>query len=90
MAGARQVQSAPITVHDVLFLQGRYGANRQLPVVPGLECSGIVVQSGGGLLAQALWVGGWVWRAGAWRWHLGRIRLRADVALCAAAQLYAI
>ncbi|HNI58425.1 MAG TPA: zinc-binding dehydrogenase [Pseudomonadota bacterium] len=49
-----KVQSAPITVHDVLFLQGRYGANRQLPVVPGLECSGIVVQSGGGLLARAL------------------------------------
>ena len=46
-----RVQSAPITVHDVLFLQGRYGANRQLPVVPGLECSGVVVQSGGGLLA---------------------------------------
>ena len=49
-----RVQSAPITVHDVLFLQGRYGAHRQLPVVPGLECSGVVVQSGGGLLARAL------------------------------------
>ena len=49
-----RVQSAPITVHDVLFLQGRYGANRQLPVVPGLECSGVVVQSGGGLLGRAL------------------------------------
>ena len=49
-----RVQSAPITVHDVLFLQGRYGANRQLAVVAGLECSGVVVQSGGGLLARAL------------------------------------
>lgn len=49
-----KVQSAPITVHDVLFLQGRFGTERPLPVVPGLECAGVVVQSGGGLLGRAL------------------------------------
>ncbi|HMU38954.1 MAG TPA: zinc-binding dehydrogenase [Pseudomonadota bacterium] len=49
-----RVCQAPITVQDVLFLQGLYGVQRSLPVVPGLECSGVVVQSGGGLLGRAL------------------------------------
>lgn len=49
-----RVHAAPITAADVLFMQGRYGEPRPLPVVPGLECSGVVVQSGGGLLGRAL------------------------------------
>lgn len=49
-----RVHAAPITAADLQFMQGRYGDPRPLPVVPGLECSGVVVQSGGGLLARAL------------------------------------
>ncbi|HPH28880.1 MAG TPA: zinc-binding dehydrogenase [Pseudomonadota bacterium] len=49
-----KVHSAPVSAADLLFLQGRYGEQRPLPVVPGSECSGIVVSSGGGLLARAL------------------------------------
>lgn len=49
-----RVYSTPITAPDLMFLQGRYGEQRTLPVVPGFECSGVVVAAGGGLLARAL------------------------------------
>jgi NADPH:quinone reductase-like Zn-dependent oxidoreductase len=49
-----RVHSTPVSAADLLFLHGRYGAPRPLPIIPGLECSGLVVQSGGGLLARAL------------------------------------
>ncbi len=49
-----RVHSTPITAPDLMFLQGRYGEQRALPVVPGFECSGVVVAAGGGLLARAL------------------------------------
>src|SRR4051794_36683900 len=49
-----RVHSAPISVPDLMFLQGRYGEQRALPAVPGFECSGVVMASGGGLLARAL------------------------------------
>ena len=49
-----RVHSAPISAPDLMFLQGRYGEQRALPVVPGSECSGVVVAAGGGLLARAL------------------------------------
>lgn len=49
-----RVHTAPISAADLLFLQGRLGSHRPLPVVPGLECSGVVVGTGGGLMARAL------------------------------------
>lgn len=49
-----RVHAAPITAADIQFMQGRHGELRPLPVVPGLECSGTVIESGGGLLARAL------------------------------------
>ncbi|HNN93294.1 MAG TPA: zinc-binding dehydrogenase [Pseudomonadota bacterium] len=49
-----RVQCAAVTEADLLLLNGRYGVQRNLPIVPGIECSGLVVQSGGGLLARAL------------------------------------
>jgi NADPH:quinone reductase-like Zn-dependent oxidoreductase len=49
-----RVHSTPVSAADMLFLHGRYGVQRPLPVVPGLECSGLVVASGGGLLGRAL------------------------------------
>jgi NADPH:quinone reductase-like Zn-dependent oxidoreductase len=49
-----RVHAAPVSAADLLFLQGRHGEKRPLPVIPGLECSGTVVKSGGGLLARAL------------------------------------
>jgi NADPH:quinone reductase-like Zn-dependent oxidoreductase len=49
-----RVHSTPITAPDLMFLQGRYGEQRALPVVPGFECSGVVVAAGGGLVARAL------------------------------------
>lgn len=49
-----KVHAAPVTPSDLLFLHGRYGSNRPLPTVPGLECSGLVIGCGGGLLARAM------------------------------------
>ncbi len=49
-----RVYSTPISTADLLFLHGRYGQPRPLPVIPGLECSGLVVKNGGGLLGRAL------------------------------------
>ena len=49
-----RVHAAPVGPADLLFLHGRYGVQRPLPIVPGVECSGLVVGSGGGLLARAL------------------------------------
>lgn len=49
-----RVHSTPVSASDLLFLHGRYGQPRALPTIPGLECSGVVVKSGGGLLARAL------------------------------------
>jgi len=49
-----RVHSAAVGEADLLLLNGRYGVQRPLPIVPGIECSGLVVQSGGGLLARAL------------------------------------
>jgi len=49
-----RVHSTPVSAADMLFLHGRHGSTRPLPVVPGYECSGLVVKSGGGLLGRAL------------------------------------
>ncbi len=48
-----RVVRAPINPSDRLFLRGRYGAHRPLPAVPGMECCGVVVESGG-VLGQLL------------------------------------
>lgn len=45
---------APIHPADLVSLRGRYGVVAPLPFVPGLEGSGTVVRSGGGLAARAL------------------------------------
>jgi NADPH:quinone reductase-like Zn-dependent oxidoreductase len=38
----------------LVFLRGRYGIVKPLPVVPGFECSGTVVSTGGGLWGRWL------------------------------------
>lgn len=49
-----KVHAAPVRGSDLLALQGQHGKPRPLPMVPGSECSGLVVQTGGGLLGRAL------------------------------------
>lgn len=49
-----KVSASPINPSDVVFLEGRYGIKKRLPVVPGFEGSGHVVASGGGVIANAL------------------------------------
>lgn len=48
-----RIAAAPINPSDLMFLRGRYGLRKELPIVPGLEGSGVVV-AGKGLYAQAL------------------------------------
>lgn len=45
---------SPINPSDLSFLTGNYGLKKEMPVVPGLEGSGIVIESGGGFLANRL------------------------------------
>lgn len=49
-----RLHAAPINPNDLMFLEGTYEIRKALPVVPGLEGSGTVVASGGGLLAAPL------------------------------------
>lgn len=49
-----QVAASPINPSDLLMVRGEYGASRPFPFVPGLEGSGRVVASGGGLLGRSL------------------------------------
>lgn len=49
-----RVAAAPINPSDLAFLQGLHGVKKPLPVVPGIEGSGVVVASGGGLIANRL------------------------------------
>lgn len=49
-----KVICSPVNPSDVLYCSGRYGSPPTLPVVPGFEGCGIVVASGGGLLANRL------------------------------------
>jgi len=48
--------AAPIHPSDLMFLHGMYGFKKPLPVVPGGEGSGRVVEAGPGLLPR-LWLG---------------------------------
>ena len=45
---------SPINPSDLAFLTGNYGIKKPMPVVPGLEGSGTVVASGGGLYGKLL------------------------------------
>jgi NADPH:quinone reductase len=49
-----QIAAAPINPSDLLFTQGHYGLNKSLPIVPGLEGSGLVVAAGKGFLSGRL------------------------------------
>lgn len=49
-----RVEAAPCNPSDLGFLSGSYSIERPLPAVPGFECSGVVVASGGGLFAALL------------------------------------
>jgi NADPH:quinone reductase-like Zn-dependent oxidoreductase len=51
-----KIAYAPVNPSDLAFLTGQYGIKKPYPVVPGLEGSGTVVESGGGILAS-LWQG---------------------------------
>ncbi len=44
-----RIAAAPVNPSDVAFLRGRYGVRKRLPVVPGFEGSGVVVESGAGV-----------------------------------------
>jgi NADPH:quinone reductase-like Zn-dependent oxidoreductase len=49
-----QMAAAPINPSDLLFLQGLYGLDKSLPIVPGLEGSGLVVSAGKGFLSERI------------------------------------
>ena len=49
-----KIEAAPCNPSDLLLLQGKYGALKRLPSVPGWEGAGSVVASGGG------WLAGWL------------------------------
>lgn len=49
-----KVHASPINPSDTLFIQGAYGFKKPTPVTPGFEGSGVVVATGGGLLANRL------------------------------------
>jgi NADPH:quinone reductase-like Zn-dependent oxidoreductase len=49
-----QIHAASCNPSDLLLLQGKYGALKKLPTVPGWEGAGTVVESGGG------WLAGWL------------------------------
>jgi NADPH:quinone reductase-like Zn-dependent oxidoreductase len=51
-----RIRAAPCNPSDLLLLQGKYGTLKKLPTVPGWECAGEVVASGGGWLAN--WLNG--------------------------------
>jgi NADPH:quinone reductase-like Zn-dependent oxidoreductase len=49
-----RMAAAPINPSDLAMLGGEYGLNWPYPLVPGLEGSGTVAETGGGLMARAL------------------------------------
>ena len=49
-----KIAAAPINPSDLAFLRGLYGVKKSLPVVPGLEGSGVVVAAGRGLMPRWL------------------------------------
>jgi NADPH2:quinone reductase len=49
-----KVHASPINPSDLMFVQGQYGFKKPLPAVPGFEGSGVVVESGSGMIARYL------------------------------------
>jgi NADPH:quinone reductase-like Zn-dependent oxidoreductase len=49
-----KVAASPINPSDLAFLQGEYGIQKPLPVVPGIEGSGTVVAVGSGIMGRYL------------------------------------
>jgi NADPH2:quinone reductase len=49
-----KIEAAPCNPSDLMYIQGKYPIATSLPTVPGLEGSGTVVSSGGGLLGWLL------------------------------------
>ena len=49
-----KVAASPINPSDVMFIRGLYGLRKPLPATPGFEGSGVVVRTGGGMLAGFL------------------------------------
>ncbi len=49
-----KVHASPINPSDTLFIHGEYGFKKPVPVTPGFEGTGVVVASGGGILANRL------------------------------------
>jgi NADPH:quinone reductase-like Zn-dependent oxidoreductase len=49
-----RMHATPCNPADLYYLEGRYGIDRPLPATPGFEGSGVVVASGGGLIARWL------------------------------------
>lgn len=45
---------SPINPSDLAFLTGNYGIKKPMPIVPGLEGSGVVVENGGGFYGKLL------------------------------------
>ena len=45
---------SPINPSDLAFLTGNYGIKKPMPVVPGLEGSGVVIENGGGFYGKML------------------------------------
>lgn len=43
-----RIAASPVNPSDLSFLRGMYGVKKNLPVVPGFECSGEVVAAGDG------------------------------------------
>jgi NADPH:quinone reductase-like Zn-dependent oxidoreductase len=49
-----RMAASPINPSDLAALQGLYGVKKALPMVPGIEGCGTVVQAGSGILARRL------------------------------------
>jgi NADPH:quinone reductase-like Zn-dependent oxidoreductase len=49
-----KIAAAPINPSDLIFLRNQYGIKKALPVVPGFEGSGTVIDAKGGLYARWL------------------------------------
>lgn len=49
-----RMAATPVNPSDLMFVRGMYGQRKRLPVVPGFEGSGVVVESGRGFMARYL------------------------------------
>lgn len=47
-----KIAASPINPSDLMFIKGRYGFTKDLPVVGGFEASGTVIATGQGLMAR--------------------------------------